>query len=258
LSKQSSLYDLTKNASGRSLRFGDAGSVDHLDCRTCNHERISAWSTYIDDIENIPSSLEVNKLWKIGGIVLASSILDKPADRASRKYGNNAIVNKLELLGDYVPVLAMGMSGMLSLGAQDPVLAKTSVAAFQAGLTSSGVVSVSKYLIGRDRPGVADSPYSFHSNTTSRDYSFPSLRTALAWATITPYAVTYDMPLLYALPLMTNFSRVSGGRHWFSDTLASAFVGFGLGNYFLNRRMSSPYVPDLLLSPGQMRLAWHL
>jgi membrane-associated phospholipid phosphatase len=37
------------------------------------------------------------------------------------------------------------------------------------------------------------------------------------------------MPWLYGAALVSNAGRIAGRRHWFSDTVAGALLGYGIG-----------------------------
>jgi membrane-associated phospholipid phosphatase len=56
------------------------------------------------------------------------------------------------------------------------------------------------------------------------------------WAAVTPFAKEYDAPWLYGVAALTNFSRVATRRHWFSDTVAGALLGYGIGSLLWEAR----------------------
>ena len=43
------------------------------------------------------------------------------------------------------------------------------------------------------------------------------------------FALEYRAPWLYGVAALTNLSRVGKQEHWFSDTVASSVIGYGLG-----------------------------
>ena len=74
-------------------------------------------------------------------------------------------------------------------------------------------------------------PSEFHNANLSRgDSSFPSIHTATLWGIVTPFAKEYEMPWLYGVALLTNFSRVAGRKHWVSDTVAGSLIGYWAGD----------------------------
>jgi membrane-associated phospholipid phosphatase len=57
---------------------------------------------------------------------------------------------------------------------------------------------------------------------------------AMATALVTPYALHYDAPILYTLPLLTAVGRMGTRQHWFSDVAVGGAMGYALGNLFYN------------------------
>jgi membrane-associated phospholipid phosphatase len=102
-----------------------------------------------------------------------------------------------------------------------------------AGLVTYAV----KATLGRSRPNEGVGPWSFHPFTPLSDTfgieargSFPSGHTMAAFAVATSLSGDIDWwpasVVLYTLAAGTGFSRVYDNRHWFSDTVAGAMLGF--------------------------------
>lgn len=182
---------------------------------------------------------------KIGlgvGAVAASSVLDNRgldiADRVHGKRWSRYINN----VGNLLPIAAGGAAAALALDGRDPHLADSGFSAVQAGVTSVLVVEGLKYAIHRSRPEEGKGAKDF--NAVKRlDSSMPSGHTALAWAVATPFAKQYDAPWLYGVAALTNVARVTSRKHWVSDTVAGAVIGYGLGSLFWewrSREASNP------------------
>jgi membrane-associated phospholipid phosphatase len=84
----------------------------------------------------------------------------------------------------------------------------------------------------------------------------PSIHSTLAWAAITPYAKAYDAPWLYGVAALTNVARIGGRDHWFSDTVGSALIGYGLGSLFWESRSHDKSSPSLYVLPSEIGLEW--
>ena len=84
----------------------------------------------------------------------------------------------------------------------------------------------------------------------------PSIHSMVAWAAITPYAKAYDAPWLYGVAALTNVARIGGRDHWFSDTVGSALIGYGLGSLFWDSRSHDKASPSLYVLPSEIGLEW--
>jgi membrane-associated phospholipid phosphatase len=171
---------------------------------------------------------------KIGlgaGAVVASTVLDNRGLKIADQLQGKRWVRYAQNIGNLLPVAAGGAAAALALDGRDPRLADAGFAAVQAGVGSVLAVEGLKYMIHRSRPEEGKGAKDF--NARSRlDSSMPSGHTALAWAVATPFAKQYDAPWLYGVAALTNVARVSSRKHWVSDTVAGAVVGYGLGSLF--------------------------
>ncbi|MFZ4534791.1 phosphatase PAP2 family protein [Propionivibrio sp.] len=181
-----------------------------------------------------PKQLTDNIVTNLGltvGAILLSSSLDKAGDRFALDHGQNTTVKAVTKVGNALPFIALGLAGLAVLDSSDPRLSRTGLAALEAGGASAVSAYGLKYVFDRARPEANLGPSSFHSSgTKSSDSSLPSIHTATLWGVITPFAKEYDMPWLYAVGLLTNFSRVADRKHWVSDTIAGSALGYWLGD----------------------------
>ncbi len=111
----------------------------------------------------------------------------------------------------------------------------------QAFLLSAGAAYIIKTIAGRERPGNATAdPGNWTFFSGSGDFhAFPSGHSMRAFALASVLAGIYDdKPWLgagfYALASLTAFSRLSEGKHWPSDVLAGAVLGYGIGRAVLH------------------------
>jgi len=78
---------------------------------------------------------------------------------------------------------------------------------------------------------------------------------ALAFSVVGVLSAQRDMPW-WAAPLaavgggVTMFARVRDKRHWASDTVAAALIGFGIGRFVGTRRDGSGMQPMLISGGG--------
>ncbi len=106
------------------------------------------------------------------------------------------------------------------------------VATVSAGLVTGAI----KTLVGRERPYVGGSPSRFEPFTfTFKNESFPSGHTAMAFALATTFAAeTPDRVsdvFFFVGATMTGLSRIYHDRHWLTDVVAGAGVGYLAGRW---------------------------
>ncbi len=133
-------------------------------------------------------------------------------------------------------------------------LVTTTFLASQAYITGEAITSVVKFITGRQRPdyyisATANPEPNFHGpfsgvkdlSGNKINSSFPSGHTTVAFAAATVFAMEYkDKPLIpilsYTAATLIGLSRVTENRHWFTDVLAGAVLG-----YFTGKQVSDNY-----------------
>ncbi len=194
------------------------------------------------------------------GLVLASSVLDKRADRFARDHAENSWMKKGISVGNAIPWLALAGSAVAAVVGSDPVRSRTGYAAMEAGGAAFVVATGLKYAIGRARPSenAGSGSFKFFSATSGYD-AFPSRHTIVSWAVATPFALEYNAPWLYGVAAISNLARIGRREHWFSDTVAGSLLGYGIGRLFYeSSRAPRKGEPRVLLSPSGVNLAWEL
>jgi len=263
------LFDLTRPQAGDTLGFRPQGAKrrgsfgDVPDGLVETARRASVLDTLGEDLDLLGHTVTGAGFWRsllwMGGISALSAALDKPADRLARDHGNSRPMRALEDAGNLLPFAALGFSGLAFLLAEDPTLDRASFASLEAGAV--GLVSALglKYAIGRARPESGQGIGSFTPmNRANGSSSFPSVHATVAWAALTPYAKAYDAPWLYGVAALTNLARVGERKQWFSDTVAGALLGYGLGSLFWDSRRQGRNTPTLHLAPGEVSLEWKM
>lgn len=271
LNRAYKLYDLTGTRSGETLKwkpFGDAGSDRFVEGDSAGTAGVTPllerplWSIVGEDISLLGRATMRPDFWNYAliatGVTLASASLDKSADKLAVNHGDRKIMQGIEKFGDWLPVVSMGLSGMAALGTRDAWLSKASLASLEAGAAGLLISTGGKYVFGRSRPeeDLGRNDFEFFSRG-NKDKSFPSNHTTVAWAALTPYAKAYKAPWLYGLAATTNLARISGRKHWLSDTVGSAFLGYALGSLFWEARdHGSKSSPRLYIGPEEIGLEW--
>lgn len=107
---------------------------------------------------------------------------------------------------------------------------RTALLAAESFLVTSLFTGALKVMMGRTRPFDGVSADEFKGPTTSNN-AFPSGHTATAFAIATVVANEYEhipliAPLSYGIATMTGYSRMNDNKHWASDVVFAAALGY--------------------------------
>ena len=174
------------------------------------------------------------RLLAAGALIGGAALFDRAANSYADEHHNEPALKVLRQGGSALPYAAFGLAGadwLLHRGSADGDVALASV---EAGLSSVALSEVIKLGVDRSRPAEGRGAADFGHEKRS-DSSFPSVHAALAWSVITPIAQRYDAPWLYGVAALTNVARVAERKHWLSDTVAGAVLGYVVGDWFSTR-----------------------
>lgn len=176
-------------------------------------------------------------------LMLAGPQIDIPIlNGVQRSYGGSwgSFLNMTNELGGPRALLPVAGLFAVSLSTKNSKFQDAAFTSFQsliyAGFMSYGV----KMVAGRHRPyeGFGSNEFVPFSGKSS----FPSGHTAAAFAIITPWVYYYPGPLtygLFALSTGTAIARIAHDKHWPTDVLAGAAVGFFTGRYLARRHQAA-------------------
>ncbi len=213
----------------------------------------------IDDFnQQLRSPLHVKaKSWlkgaAAGSIIFGITYLDKPIQQAAVKLRNRnpnlddvsrtiTNIGGVYQVGTFVGIAAYGYIF------KNEKLKATTALATQAFITSTFWSTLFKAVSGRTRPANFDpnSPLNetrFHGPFYKLPYgensAFPSGHAALAFAAATVYAKEYKntpvVPIIsYSLASLISLSRITENRHWATDILTGAALGYMCGTQVVN------------------------
>jgi membrane-associated phospholipid phosphatase len=198
------------------------------------------------------------KLGKYALVIGGLSLLDKPIQREALELRNNH--STLRNVSKYVTnfggpyeAYTLGALGAYGFLFKNKKMQTTTLLASQAYITGAAVESVLKFLSGRQRPYFTDST-KVQANPTFRgpfyktprdpngkrtNSSFPSGHTTVAFAAATVYAMEYkDKPLVpilaYSAATLIGLSRLTENKHWATDVLTGAAIGYLTGRLVVN------------------------
>jgi membrane-associated phospholipid phosphatase len=198
--------------------------------------------------------------WKyLGGAVLVTAgltLVDKPVQQYALRLRNEhpALRNTSKYITnfggsyEFYTLAAFGAYGFIF---KNEKMKNTTLLASQAYITGAAVESVVKFISGRTRP-------SFYSPNTiaqptfkgpfakSIDYtgartnsSFPSGHATVAFAAATVFALEYKnrpwIPIFaYSAATLIGLSRITENKHWGTDVLVGAALGYLTGRQVVN------------------------
>ncbi|MBE0651686.1 MAG: phosphatase PAP2 family protein [Bacteroidales bacterium] len=142
---------------------------------------------------------------------------------------------------------------------------RVAMAATQAVIIGGVSVEVVKNIFGRVRPyqSVPANPRLWMGPTHIPNYvSFPSGHTVVAFSLATVFASAYkDKPwvgiLSYGLATGVGLSRIYNDKHWSSDVLLGAALGFAVGKTAYHILEGNPHLKMGIMNDGTVGMAYH-
>lgn len=185
--------------------------------------------------------------WVYAGSAVAATALAHIADAAVQDFAVHAQSNTGDVLATYIgqplgngyylftATLGTYLGGKVF---HNPKVSDPALVAFKAVLIADGAAGIIKFLIHRQRPseGEGPDPNVFYGPSFRTDMiSFPSGHTAGAFALASALSTYYHDKLWvslvsYPLAAVTACSRIYDNRHWLSDVVFGAAVGYFIGH----------------------------
>lgn len=208
------------------------------------------------------------KVGKFSLVLGAMLLLDEPVQRTALDWqthnaGLRTVSQQITNFGGSYGRYLLGGLGAYGFLSGNKKLQTTTLLALQSYITGAAVESVVKFLSGRQRPYVYNpkqvekeptfrGPFAVlkDANGKKTNSSFPSGHTTVAFAAATVYALEYGnkpwVPVLaYTAASLTGLSRITENKHWISDVVAGAALGYLTGrqvvnNYHRYAKLKSP------------------
>jgi membrane-associated phospholipid phosphatase len=189
-----------------------------------------------------------------GGVALVEESIQKKALNLRNHYPDLRAVSKYvtNFGGLYEAYILAGL-GAYGFVFKNEKMQTTTLLATQSYITGAAVESALKFLTGRQRPYFIDSTKvevepTFHGPfyKTPKDAqgkrtnsSFPSGHTTVAFAAATVFAMEYkNKPLVgilsYSAASLIGLSRITENKHWATDVLTGAAIGYLTGRLVVN------------------------
>jgi membrane-associated phospholipid phosphatase len=186
------------------------------------------------------------------GVTAALSFADKPIEKAALKARDSSktlrdISSYVTNFGANYEVYVLAAFGTYGFIFNSQKVKTTTLLATQSYITAVVIESVLKVIAGRERPSYINPESNqlssrfygpFHSS--SNDFkSFPSGHTTAAFAAATVYAMEYKksiaVPIIsYGAATLVGMSRITENKHWTTDVLMGATLGYLCGRQVVN------------------------
>ena len=191
------------------------------------------------------------------GVVVGAGFLDEPIQKEVLKLRerNPAVGNTGKFISNFggiYEVAVLAGFGTYGIVTKNTKIKTTTLLASQAYITGAIVESVLKTISGRTRPNYydvnveAEPKFIGPFGNTSKSYggkrsnsSFPSGHTTVAFAAATVFAKEYAnhpiIPIIaYTSATLIGVSRITENKHWLTDVIVGAALGYVTGNQVVN------------------------
>ena len=197
------------------------------------------------------------RLGEFTALAIGVGSADEPIQRNAVEFATNhsgirTLSSKITKFGGVYEVYTLAALGAYGFVFKSDKVKTTTLLATQAYITAGAMETVLKYLTGRTRPSAygptVESEPKFYGpfskrarniNGSKEFSSFPSGHTTVAFAAATVFAKEYKnsvvVPILaYSAATMIGLSRLTENKHWASDVLVGAALGYLEGRQVVN------------------------
>jgi membrane-associated phospholipid phosphatase len=206
--------------------------------------RFARWALH-DGVSLVERSLPLVPLVLVGGglVIPAAKNFDEPLlDEIQNSYPGvwGDYLDLTNDLGDPFVLIPATSIFAVSLFTGNERFQDAAFTSMESLLFATAITGTIKQVVGRSRP--QENIGSVRLRPFSGNASFPSGHVTAAFALVTPWVYYYPGPATYGLFALsggTAIARIARDKHWPTDVLAGAAVGF-LTSRWLARRHRSP------------------
>jgi len=189
--------------------------------------------------------------WLGGGIVLASSLLDRPLAKWAKNHQTKRW-NALGKAASSMPLVLAAGTGMLWWGMGGDRASETAWTSIKSAALTLATDALVTMAVNRARPEANLGAAHFDPfGKGSSNGSFPSSHMGAAFALVTPFARDYNAPWLYALAGATSFGRIQQRQHFASDVVAGSLLGYVTGTLLLDQQQKNRKGPKISIGPNR-------
>lgn len=180
----------------------------------------------------------------VGGLTAATAgaaIFDGNIRReaqTNRNHGSDVFFNQWQRFGAEYSFAVLGGFEAWGVIGKNPRARAVAMDGLTASIIAGGIITPAlKYSIGRMRPNQTSATFSF--KPFSGHDSFPSGHVTQAFAVATVIASHYDawwqQSLAYGTASLVGWGRIQQNRHFASDVVAGAAIGWAVGRAVVRR-----------------------
>ena len=202
--------------------------------------------------------------WLKATVIMAGIAIVSTQDEAAKKFSQSIRSEGTEKFSWGLEKLSNGGSSLALLGGtyvtsliiKDPKLKVTSLTAIEGLAVAAVLTTVGKNLFHRTRPNSTDNAFEFSGpKLGGGNVSFPSGHTGSIFAVATVFAEAYKdtklVPIIaYSVATLSGLSRVHDNKHWVSDVLGGAVLGYLAGKYVADRRLNKDDENRIKITPS--------
>lgn len=209
------------------------------------------------------------------GVALATGFADESIQKGALRWRTNSHAvrttgNYISRFGGLYEVYTLAGFGVYGLVSKNQKVKTTTLLATQAYITGGILESVLKTISGRTRPNYygqyeeAEPMFKGPFGNTSKDAtgnksnsSFPSGHTTVAFAAATVFAKEYsNHPVVgvisYSAATLIGLSRITENKHWATDVLVGAALGYLTGRQVVNNYHRYAKIKTAAKQKGQL------
>ncbi len=189
-----------------------------------------------------------------GGLFFADEPVQRAAlDLRDHNTGVRNVGKYISMFGGTYETYLLGSLGAYGFIFKREKIKTTTLLATQAYITGAAMEGLFKFLTGRQRPTFYDpnskeaepkfnGPFSSSGkdiNGNRVNSAFPSGHTTVAFAAATVFAMEYKdrrlVPIIaYSAAALIGLSRITENKHWITDVVAGAALGYFTGRHVVN------------------------
>lgn len=234
--------------------FPQSDPIQNTCCTKINGAYFKSYLTDTRDIFVSPFHWDKKEWLLAGSVITADAVLlwqDENIQSFSQTIQNENVSNfnkyVITNFGTYYPAILFSGFGIYGLAAHDKKSCNVALTGAKAMVLTGAFTAGAKFIFQRHRPYEDEPPnafdWEFFTHGLSGHYSYFSGHTSIAFASAVVFAEAYKdkkaVPIIaYSIASLVGLSRIYDNKHWASDVLMGAAIGFGIGKLVTRKSLT--------------------